>query len=95
MTLTDFKTTLEQEAPPPNLSPAVEALWHAGKNQWDASHDICQESNQALDWVHAWLHRQEGDLANAGYWYRRAGRTMSPNTLEVEWDEIAEALLTV
>ncbi|MEM7133516.1 MAG: hypothetical protein AAF702_44890 [Chloroflexota bacterium] len=93
MTLADFKSTIEQDTPPAGLSPALTAHWYAGKGDWDASHDICQESNKALDWVHAWLHRQEGDLANAGYWYRRAGQSMSENPLEVEWDEIAEALL--
>lgn len=92
MTLVDFKASLKEDSPPIDLNRAQEALWYAGKGDWETAHNICQESDQELDWVHAWLHRQEGDLSNAGYWYRRAGQTMSPNSLEKEWDEIAEVL---
>ena len=93
MTFDEFKATLSEDSPPTSVSLPLQAMWFAGKGEWDKSHDICQESNQELDWVHAWLHRQEGDLSNAGYWYRRANQTMSESTLEEEWDEIAQALL--
>lgn len=93
MTVDELRATLADEQPPATLRPALQALWQAGKGNWDASHAICQESDKELDWVHAWLHRQEGDLSNANYWYRRAERSMSSNSLEEEWDEIAEALL--
>ena len=93
MTLNDFKATLNEDAPPAGIRPSLQAMWFAGKGEWDKSHELCQETNQELDWVHAWLHRQEGDLSNAGYWYRRADQSMSENSLEEEWDEIAQTLL--
>ena len=93
MTFADFQNSLQNDSPPAGLAVELKAMWYAGKGEWDASHDLCQESTQALDWVHAWLHRQEGDLANAGYWYRRANQSMSNGTLEEEWAEISKALL--
>ena len=76
------------------LSPALQALWHLARNEWDAAHG-CAQSDNGRDgaWVHAHLHRVEGDLANAGYWYRRVDRPPSEAPLDDEWAEIATALL--
>lgn len=94
MTLAEFKATLAQPAPPAGISKTVEALWYAAKGQWDTAHGIVQELNDAdAAWVHAYLHRDEGDNANAGYWYRRANRSPSGDSLEEEWDQLAAALL--
>ncbi|MEZ4729746.1 MAG: hypothetical protein R3E79_21660 [Caldilineaceae bacterium] len=94
MTLQEFKASLQQETPPAGLSTALQALWQAGKGEWQASHAITQVQGDAdVDWVHAYLHREEGDLNNAGYWYRRAGKPTSSQSLAEEWDEIAQALL--
>ena len=93
MNLTDFRASLSQVAPPAGLSPALLALWYAAKGDWDRSHDITQASSPALDWVHAYLHRVEGDLSNAGYWYRRAGKPVATGSLEDEWTALATALL--
>ena len=94
MTLAEFKATLQQETPPAGLSTALEALWQAGKGDWQTSHQITQaEGNPDVDWVHAYLHREEGDLNNAGYWYRRAGKPVSTQSLAEEWDAIAAELL--
>ena len=95
MNLSDFKATLSNDQAPTGLSPALESLWVAGKGDWDGAHTIVQgyEGQQNPDWVHAFLHRQEGDIPNANYWYRRAGRTMPSTSLEQEWDDIASALL--
>jgi hypothetical protein len=94
VTLDDFKKTITQAKPPSGLAPAVVALWHDAHGEWEAAHHVAQDIEDASGaWVHAYLHRKEGDLGNAGYWYRRAGKPQSSVPLEVEWEEIATALL--
>jgi hypothetical protein len=70
-------------------------MWLDGAGSWDAAHEAVQDdpSSEAA-WVHAYLHRKEGDASNARYWYARAGRTPSSASLEVEWDQIVTALLS-
>ena len=76
MDLQEFTLTTSRNSPPAGLIPALEALWHVRKGNWDRAHAIVQdhEDDNAYASVHAHLHRIEGDLANAGYWYRRAGK---------------------
>ena len=95
MDLTAFKSSVSEDAPPPGVDTApLRALWWAQKGDWDKAHGIAQEDEGVeAAWVHAYLHRVEGDLSNAGYWYRRAGRPAANNALEAEWAEIATALL--
>lgn len=94
MTITEFKASLAGSAPPAGLSPLLEALWWDGKGDWDQSHDLAQEVGTTDgSWVHAYLHRKEGDRGNAAYWYARAGRSMPGGTLEAEWELISSALL--
>ncbi len=94
MTLQEFKASLEQETPPTGLTRAQLALWQAGKGDWAGSHATTQEPGDPnVDWVHAYLHREEGDLNNAGYWYRRAGKPASTASLQEEWEAIAKELL--
>jgi hypothetical protein len=84
------------DTPPEGISLASKALWHARAGDWDAAHDLCQDvSGAAGSWIHAWLHRQEGDLGNASYWYSRAGRSMPDKnvSLEEEWMTIARELV--
>lgn len=79
---------------PPGLSGALLALWHDARGDWDAAHEAAQGDGTADGaWVHAYLHRREGDPANAAYWYRRAGRPVAVCGLEAEWGQIAGALL--
>lgn len=79
---------------PPALSPPLRALWFDAKGDWDAAHKcVDQLSDGDSMWVHAFLHRKEGDLSNARYWYARAGRAPHEGALEAEWREIAMALL--
>ena len=94
MTLAEFKRAVSQPKPPANLAPPLEALWWAAKDDWDKAHGIVmkQDSRDAA-WVHAYLHRVEGDLDNAGYWYRKAHRPADSGALPAEWDAIASALL--
>jgi hypothetical protein len=96
MDLAAFNASLDADTAPPGLSPPLRALWHAGRGEWDAAHGIAQqrEGEPAHDWVHAHLHRVEGDLGNAGYWYRRAGRPMPEGDLAAERDAIVTALLS-
>lgn len=94
MTLDGFKASLDGASPPPGLPPALLALWHDAKGDWDAAHGVAQDvGGEDGAWVHAYLHRKEGDAGNAGYWYRHAGRPHSRAPLPDEWDEIASALL--
>lgn len=95
MTLDEFKRLAnKRDAPPKDLLPALEALWYDRKGNWRRAHEVAQEiSSREGAWVHAYLHRKEGDLSNARYWYRRAGRPESRESLEREWEEIVEYLL--
>ena len=93
-TLNEFKRSLGNAAPPAGLTPVLVALWHDGKGDWEAAHRVAQDVDDADGaWVHAYLHRKEGDAANAGYWYRRAGRAHAQMTLDQEWAEIVTVLL--
>jgi hypothetical protein len=96
MDLAAFRASLDAPSPPPGLAMPLRALWHAGRGDWEGAHRVVQEdeADPVNAWVHAHLHRQEGDLANAGYWYRKAGKPFAAGTIEAEWQAIAEALLT-
>lgn len=94
MTFAEFKSSVAATAPPRGLAPAVEALWWAAKGDWDKAHKIVMEEEDAdAAWVHAYLHRVEGDLPNAGYWYRTAGKPVQKGALDAEWAAIAADLL--
>lgn len=94
VTLDDFKTSLAQAASPTGLSVPLQALWWAGKDDWDKAHTLVMETSGAeAAWVHAYLHRVEGDLPNARYWYGHAGKPPAHNPLNEEWDVIIAALL--
>jgi hypothetical protein len=94
MTLGEFKRTLSTSKPPAGLAPALAALWWAGKDNWDKAHAIVMdEGGKDCAWVHAYLHRVEGDLDNARYWYRQAQRPLPSGPVAAEWDAIAETLL--
>ena len=85
----------DDPAPPAGLAPPLGALWWDRRGDWDRAHAAVAEDAQGRDaaWVHAYLHRREGDAGNALYWYRRAGRPAASAPLAAEWDEIAAALL--
>jgi hypothetical protein len=94
VSVADFKASLSGAAPAPGLDAPLAGLWWAAKGQWDAAHKIVQDESSAdAAWVHAYLHRVEGDLGNAGYWYRQAGQSVAKDSLETEWERIASALL--
>jgi hypothetical protein len=92
--MTEFRASLSGAAPAPGLDAPLAALWWAAKGQWDEAHKIVQDEETAdAAWVHAYLHRVEGDLGNAGYWYRQASKSAASGSLETEWERIASALL--
>ena len=94
MTPAAFKQSLKAKAPPAGISKALQALWWAASGDWDKAHRIVMNRHgQDCAWVHAYLHRVEGDLDNAGYWYRQARRKPSTAELSREWGEILAALL--
>ena len=95
MTLEEFKSSLASANPPANLTAPLRALWQDANGDWTEAHRIAQ-STDGTDgaWVHAYLHRKEGDLGNAAYWYNCAGRKQSKAALDEEWAQIVSDLLT-
>ena len=84
---------LRSAEPPAGLTPALRALWWDAKDQWEAAHQaVAAESGRDAAWVHGYLHRKEGDIGNASYWYRRAGRPNGSGSLDQEWQFIVDAL---
>ena len=87
--------TLRDLPDPSGLPTSLQALWHEARGDWECAHRLAQESaSPAGDWVHAYLHRKEGDLGNAGYWYRRAGKPIPAATMsfETEWRDLVVAI---
>jgi hypothetical protein len=89
-----FRRTFSKQAPPADVASPLVALWWAAKGDWNKAHELVMDDASAeAAWVHAYLHRLEGDLGNARYWYRQAGRTPATGSHESEWEQIAQALL--
>jgi hypothetical protein len=92
--MAQFKASVSGAVPAPGLDAPLAALWWAAKGNWDQAHKIVQEETSAdAAWVHAYLHRVEGDPGNAGYWYRQAGKPVATGPLETEWEAMVSALL--
>jgi hypothetical protein len=95
MEINEFTQLIEkQEKCPESWSRALQALWHDKKGDWDRAHRIVQSANDVdSGWVHAYLHRKEGDDSNARYWYRRSGQPEFKAGLNQEWEQIALNLI--
>ena len=94
MTPAAFKQSLNRKTPPAGVSTALQALWWSAGGDWDKAHRIVMSGHdRECAWVHAYLHRVEGDLDNAAYWYRQARRKAATGEFSSEWDEIVAALL--
>jgi hypothetical protein len=92
--MAEFKASVSGAAPAPGLDAPLAALWWAAKGGWDQAHKLVQdEETTDAAWVHAYLHRVEGDLGNAGYWYRRAAKPVATGPLETEWELMVSKLL--
>ena len=93
MDIVVFRQSLTAPAPPDGMSQASQALWWDARGDWDRAHKCAMQQDDADGCaVHAYLHRKEGDMANAGGWYKRAGRPMAGGTLEQEWQALVEEL---
>ena len=94
MNFKEFRESLGCEGPPKGLSVALAGLWWDAKGDWTKAHESAQQDEGPSGaWVHAYLHRKEGDASNAAYWYQRAGKSLATKSLEDEWHEIARSLL--
>ena len=95
MTFDEFKASLSDNAPPEGVGAPLRALWLDAANDWDGAHDALQGQPDlnGSAWVHAYLHRVEGDIPNANHWYQRAQKPPSSASLPEEWEEIARALI--
>ena len=94
MTLDEFRGSSTAAEPPAGLSLALAGLWWDAKDDWKRAHESAQEdAAREGAWVHAYLHRKEGDQDNAAYWYGRAGKPVCREPLEAEWISIVKALL--
>ena len=95
MTFENFRQSLTEAKPPAELTLALVALWWDGKGDWTRAHEAAQrDEGPQGSWVHAYLHRKEGDQGNAAYWYNRAGKPVCRESLDAEWVSIVKALLT-
>ena len=94
MTLNEFRESLTTNEPPAGLTPALAGLWWDGKGDWKRAHESAQQ-DEGTDgsWVHAYLHRREGDQGNAVYWYKRARKPVCRESLHAEWLSIVKSLL--
>ena len=95
MKMSEFLSSIEErEEPASEWTNELKALWWCKKGNWVKAHDLAQNAGSSDgDWIHAYLHRLEGDLGNAAYWYSRAGRKQSTESIEREWSEITEVIL--
>jgi hypothetical protein len=95
MSVSEFKQSISENTQPDSaLSKPLQALWWDANGNWDKSHDVCQSAGSLEgDWVHAYLHRKEGDIGNASYWYSRARKPVFKGSLEDEWTSMVESLL--
>src|SRR5262245_23130898 len=96
MTFNEFEMSLQQTQVPSGLTPYLTALWHEKRNDWNAAHETVQEiEDSTASWIHAYLHRREGDESNARYWYGRAGKPFpQAMSLDDEWASIVKSLLS-
>lgn len=94
MTIAQLKQTLSKSSPPDGLSVYGIALWYDAKGNWEKAHQTIQDiTSKEASWIHAYLHRKEGDAWNADYWYSKAGRKRPSISLDEEWQQLAEALI--
>jgi hypothetical protein len=94
MTINIFRDSVGSSQPPESTSVYLQALWYDAKGNWDKAHTLVQDiETPDAAWIHAYLHRREGDTLNADYWYRRAGKVRPHTTLETEWEAIVAAFL--
>jgi len=96
MDLTEFSATVAEGAPTEGMSLALQTLWWDAKGDWNRAHECAQQDEGTTgSIVHAYLHRKEGDMRNAGGWYSRGGREPATVPLEDEWRSLVDEMLTL
>ena len=94
MNMEEFRDSLRRKEPPADLGFALTGLWWDARKDWKRAHESAQQDEgPAGSWVHAYLHRKEGDTSNAEYWYRRAGKIPANTTFDEEWLQLVQSLL--
>lgn len=94
MLLNEFIQSLDKAAPPAGITVYLQAMWQDAKGNWHEAHSLVDSMNDSTAcYVHAYLHRKEGDLSNAAYWYSRAGKKKPEISLQEEWEQIVKQLL--
>lgn len=94
MQFENFKQSINSSTPPTNSSVYLQAMWYDGNGNWDKAHHLVDSlEDSTACWVHAYLHRKEGDIWNADYWYRKASKKRPDISLEQEWETIVKTLL--
>ena len=94
MDFKQFQESLSSATPPSKVSDHLRALWYDAKGDWQQSHNTIQDIDDTnAAWIHAYLHRKEGDIGNAEYWYNRAGKKRPPVSLQQEWEILAKELI--
>jgi hypothetical protein len=93
MTFEEFIISIQHDQPP-DFSPYLESLWFERKGDWDKAHKIAQEiPDSGGSWIHAYIHRVEGDRWNSNYWYTKAGKKMPDISLKEEWESLVKYFL--
>ncbi len=94
MNLLTFTESLKESSPPADTSVYIKALWYDAKENWKTAHNLIDKmEDKKAFWLHAYLHRKEGDISNADYWYARAGKKRPPVSINEEWQELITAFL--
>ena len=94
MNYSEFVRSLSDDQPPAGLTPLLKALWFDGKGNWDESHNVAEYIHEKNgSWIHAYLHRKEGDISNARYWYSMASQPVCKDSLEEEWQALVRQFL--
>ncbi len=94
MTFEIFIASLGEEKSPEGIHPLLEALWYDAKGDWQKAHHLAQEiATKEGSWVHAYLHRKEGDHSNAAYWYHKAKKDIPIFSIEEEWETLAKSMI--
>lgn len=91
MTFPQFKEALASNGPPADASVYLQSLWYDHNGNWEKAHELIQDMvDKKAAWIHAYLHRKEGDIWNADYWYRKAAKERPSYSTEKEWEVIAK-----